>query len=91
MMKARISRQSLTRFLALAAVAAALLSSNGAAGAAPREVGLTACDREGCAVVTKYDLAISRNSDSSPPTTLSQHSDIGLTECDQASCDVVQR
>lgn len=90
-MKTRNVRQSLTRILAIAAVAAALLASSGVASAAPWSIGLTACDREGCAVVTKYDLAISRNSDSSPLTTLSQHSDIGLTECDQASCDVVQR
>lgn len=73
-------KRSAMRIVGIAALAAALLTQGGIAGATPRDVGLTACDAEGCSVVTMRDLAIKRGSVEMPEQPVRPLDPIGFTE-----------
>lgn len=79
-MTTRILKGQVVRIVAIVAVVTALLASGGAAGATPAEVGLTACEDEGCSIVTLHDLAVSRDATGNPSQNASQPAGVGFTE-----------
>ncbi len=79
-MTTRTLKRQMVRIAAIVAVATALLASGGAAGAAPAEVGLTACEDDGCTIVTLHDLAVGRDATGNPTQGVSQQVGVGFTE-----------
>lgn len=79
-MRARNLKRSVIKVAAVAAVSAALLAPGAAAGATSHEVGLTECERDGCAIVTVRDRAAKWAAGAAPAQASATDGRVGFTQ-----------